>query len=129
MITIYLLIWAVYIAADVWCNFYIIEQINSRPDYLKLNIIRGVAFVLYGRFVWDLSLDLHALYILVYCTTSFWLLFDIFLNLSRGKHLLYIGKDSGYIDQYGFKYPAIYYLGKLVALFVLTYSVTKIYQG
>lgn len=128
MTTIYLLIWVVYIAADVWCNFYIIEQINSRPDYLKLNIIRGVAFVLYGRFVWDLWLDLHSLYIFIFCTTSFWIGFDLALNIARNKHPLYIGQNSGWIDQYGFKYPVIYYLGKLVALFVLTYSIAKIYQ-
>lgn len=129
MTTIYLLIWVVYIAADVWCNFYIIEQINSRPDYLKLNIIRGVAFVLYGRFVWDLWLDLHSLYIFLYCTTSFWLLFDLVLNISRGKHPLYIGQNSGYIDQYGFKNPFLYYVFKVFALAALVFSIAKIYQA
>jgi hypothetical protein len=128
MITLKLIIWQLYVSFDVWINYRIIEVNDSRPNYLLMNIVRGVAFVLYGRFVWDLSLDMEAFIILVYCTTSFWLLFDIGLNRARKKHPLYIGQHSGWIDQYGFKYPALYYLGKAVALAALIFSIAKIYQ-
>lgn len=128
MITFYLLIWVAYIWIDVWNNYYIIEVNDRRPNYLLMNIVRGVAFVLYGRFVWDLSLDLQALYVFLYCLTSFWILFDLALNIARRKHPLYIGQHSGWIDQYGFKYPALYYLGKAVALAALIFSIAKIYQ-
>lgn len=128
MITLKLLLWLVYIGVDVWTNYVIIEKNDSRPNYLLMNIVRGVAFILYGRFFWDLSLDLQALYVFLYCTTSFWILFDIGLNRARRKHPLYIGQHSGWIDQYGFKYPAIYYLGKVIALAALIFSIAKIYQ-
>lgn len=128
MITLKLIIWQLYVSFDVWINYRIIEVNDSRPNYLLMNIVRGVAFVLYGRFFWDLSIDLQALYVFLYCTTSFWLLFDLGLNLARRKHPLYIGQHSGWIDQYGFKYPVVYYLGKLLALAALIFSIAKIYQ-
>lgn len=129
MITICLLVWIAYIAVDVWLNYFIIEVNRARPNYLLMNIVRGVAFVLYGRLIWDAAIDMHTLNIFLYCTTSFWILFDLGLNLARKKHPLYIGQHSGWIDQYGFKYPGIYYLGKVCALSALVYSIIKIYQG
>lgn len=129
MITLKLILWVAFIAADVWCNYYIIEINRARPNYLLLNIIRGVAFVLYGRFVWDLSLDLQTFYILLCCTTSFSIFFDLALNISRGKHLLYIGQTSGWIDQWGFKNPFLYYIFKVLALAGLVFSIVKIYQA
>lgn len=129
MITLKLLLWIVYVALDVWTNYVIIEKNDSRPNYFLMNIVRGVVFVLYGRFVWDLSLDLQAVYVLLYCTTSFSIFFDLALNISRGKHPLYIGQTSGWIDQWGFKNPFLYYIFKVLAIAGLVFSIVKIYQA
>lgn len=129
MITLKLLLWQLYVSFDVWINYRIIEVNDSRPNYLLMNIVRGVAFVIYGRLIWDASVDMQTLYIFLYCTTSFWLLFDLGLNIARNKHPLYIGQHSGWIDQYGFKYPGVYYLGKICALAALIFSIIKIYKG
>jgi hypothetical protein len=140
MTTIQLLLWIFYIALDVWINYRIIEVNDSRPNYLLMNIVRGAAFVVYGRLIWDASIELtygwdvfrvteETFYMTIYCLTSFWILFDLGLNRARNKHPLYIGQNSGWIDQYGFKYPSVYYLGKLCALAALVYSIAKIYQG
>lgn len=139
MITLKLLIWQLYVSFDVWINYRIIEVNDSRPNYLLMNIVRGTAFIVYGRLIWDASIELtygwnvfrvteETFYMTIYCLTSFWILFDLALNLARRKHPLYIGQHSGWIDQYGFKYPALYYLGKAVALAALIFSIAKIYQ-
>lgn len=140
MITLKLLLWILYIAVDVWINYRIIEVNDSRPNYLLMNIVRGVAFIVYGRLIWDASIELtydwtvfrvtdETSYMTMYCITSFWILFDLALNRARKKHPLYIGPHSGWIDQYGFKYPALYYLGKLIAVGTLIYSIIKIYKA
>lgn len=128
MITLYLLIWVALIWIDVWNNYEIIEVNDSRPNYLLMNIVRGMFFIVYGAFVWNAQADIRTFYIFLYCTTSFWVLFDLSLNVIRGKHPLYIGQNSGWIDQFGFKYPALYYIGKIVALAALVFSIAKIYQ-
>lgn len=129
MTTLKLLLWLAYIAVDVWTNYVIIEKNDSRPNYLLMNIVRGCVFIVYGAFIWDTQADLRTLYIFIFCTTSFWILFDISLNLSRGKHILYLGKESGWVDRFGFKHPVIYYLGKVCALAALVFSIAKLYQA
>lgn len=129
MITLKLLLWVVYIGLDVWINYTIIEVNNKKPNYLVLNIQRGIAFILYGVFIFDTQADLRTFYIFLYCTTSFSIFFDLALNISRDKHLLYIGQTSGWIDQWGFKNPFLYYIFKVLALAALVFSIVKIYQG
>lgn len=129
MITFKLLIWVAFIWLDVWNNYYIIEVNDRRPNYLLMNIVRGVAFILYGAFVWDTQADIRTFYIFLYCTTSFWVLFDLGINIARKKHPLYIGMHSGWIDRFGFQHQAIYYLGKVCALSALIFSIAKLYQA
>lgn len=129
MITLKLLLWLAYIAVDAWINYTIIEVNDKRPNYLVLNIQRGIAFILYGVFIFDTQADLRTFYIFLYCTTSFWLLFDLGINIARKKHPLYIGMHSGWIDRFGFQHKAIYYIGKVCALAALIFSIVKIYQG
>lgn len=126
--TALLLIWVLYIGFDVWVNHRIIEINQARPNYLLLNIMRGGAFILYGAYMWDFQYEIWYFNILVYCTTSFWVLFDLVLNVLRGKHPLYIGMHSGWIDQFGFRHQGIYYLAKVIALVWLVFSVINIYQ-
>lgn len=128
MITLKLLLWIAYIFLDVWINFYIIEINKSRPNYLLMNIVRGGVFILYGAFVWDFQANFWYLNIAIFCVTSFWLCFDILLNRFRRKHLLYIGPESGWIDRFGFKNPALYYACKVAALVLLIMSIINIYQ-
>lgn len=129
MITLKLFVWVAFIAIDVWINYTIIEKNNARPNYLLLNIIRGGAFILYGAFVWDFQAEIWYLNVFVFCCTSFSILFDLALNIARKKHPLHIGQNSGWIDQYGFKNPGIYYFGKVCALVLMIFSLINIYQS
>lgn len=128
MTTLKLFLWLLYIAADVWTNYVIIEKNNSRPNYLLLNIVRGAAFILYGAFVWDFQAEVWYVNIFLFCVTSFWLCFDLSLNIARKKHPFYIGAESGWIDQWGFKNRGLYYVCKLFALVLLILSVINIYN-
>ena len=121
-----LILWVAYIAGDVYYNYYTIEKKGQRPNYLLMNIVRGMAFILYGAFIWDTQYEWRTFFIFLYCVTSFWLLFDLSLNIARKKHPFYIGKESGWIDQYGFKNPGMYYVGKVVALVLLIWSLQQI---
>lgn len=128
MITLKLLCWLAYVAVDVWTNFVIIERNRSRPNYLLLNIIRGMAFIVWGAFIVDFQYDIFYLNYFLFAITSFWIGFDLVLNIVRKKHPLYIGSNSGWIDQFGAKNRGVYYLAKVFALVVLVSSIINIYN-
>ena len=128
IIALKLLAWVAYILLDAGANFLTIEINKDRPNYLIMAVIRGIAFVLYGVYLWDFQADWWYFNIFIFCTTSFWLLFDIFLNRLRRKSIFHIGKNSGWIDRFGTRYPAIYWACKVIALVALVWSVANIYQ-
>lgn len=123
-----LFVWIAYILLDVWLNYKIIEVDDHKPNYLLLNIIRGAAFILYGAFVWDFQAEIWYLNIFIFCVASFWIFFDLWLNVVRGKHPLYIGANSGWIDRFGYKHPGIYYFCKACVLVILILSTINIYN-
>jgi hypothetical protein len=127
MITLKFLVWIAYIALDVWINYVIIEKNKARPNYLLLFIMRGIAFLLWAKFVVGFEYDLFYLNYFVFATCSFWIGFDLFLNGLRGKHPLHIGENSGWIDRFGAKHQALYYIAKVIALVWLVFSVINIY--
>jgi hypothetical protein len=127
MITLKLIAWIAYIGLDVWINYVIIEKNKARPNYLLLFIMRGIAFVLWAKFVVGFEYDLFYMNYFVFATCSFWILFDGALNAARGKHLLYIGATSGWLDRFGIKHQALYYIAKMIAVVWLTFATINIY--
>jgi hypothetical protein len=97
MITLYLLLWLVPIAANVWA-----DSSGRKPNYLVMFVIRGMAAILHG--VLFLPENFGEYFpILVFQVTSFWLIFEAWLNIVRGKELLYYDTfemDSGHIDRF-----------------------------
>lgn len=86
-------LWFLFIAAEVWRNYYIIEKRKSVPNYLQSFIIRGMASILHGIAVGVLNTKEYGL-LLVFQCCSFWIIFDIALNLSRGKSPIHRGKKG-----------------------------------
>lgn len=120
-----LLLWILFIGADVYRNWYIIEKKKQRPDYLWSFIFRGWFAVLHGILFNPQNVS-DAIPIVTYQVTSFWLFFDVALNLARKKHPLYTGANSGWIfDKLG-KWPVVYLILKLVALAGMVWAVTKL---
>lgn len=110
-----MLIWILFIAIEIYRNYYIIEVVESRPDYLQSFIIRGIAAILHGVLV-GVTEPSDWYPILLYQALSFWILFDISLNLVRRKPILYKGETSGYLDRLPLP---IYVSLKIVAVIVL----------
>jgi hypothetical protein len=127
MITLKLLIWLVVIAAFVAGDYYQIKVKKSRPFYLLENLAKGILFILYSAFVWDAQNDIRTLNLLLWCITSWWILFDIAMGVILHGHPLYVGPQSGWIYRLGFKYPLGYWIGKALALYVLVATTMNFY--
>lgn len=128
IIALKLLIWIAFIAGFVYYQWYLIEKKKQRPFYLfDFFVIKGPAFIAYGIWVWDTQNDLRTLNILLWCVTSFWILMDLGLNVSRGKSPFYVGKQSGWLDRYGSRWPWAYWALKLLAAYILIQTTINFY--
>ena len=98
MITLHLILWLVFIAAETYRNYYLIEVKKTRPMYLQSFVLRGMAAILHG-----ILFNPHNMAdyfpVFIFQVSSFWLLFDLSLNYLRGKPMLYMGEQSGWIDR------------------------------
>lgn len=128
MIALYLLLWLVFIAAEVYRNYRIIEINHSRPSYLKSFVVRGMAAIMHG--VLFNPVNMHDYWpVLIYQVTSFWVLFDLSLNWLRQKPMLYMGKQSGLIDK-AFNWigsDGFLFFCKVLAVVVCVFSIIVIY--
>lgn len=140
MVTFILLLWLIPIAANVYA-----DRNGRKPNYLQMFIIRGMAAIFHailldvsvGYFpenLWDYSaLDMLLMWmpILLFQTTSFWIVFEISLNIVRGRELFYFDRkerDSGIIDRvFDALGSGAHLLAKIAALVVCILSIVVIY--
>lgn len=127
IITLKLLIWIAVIAGFIWFSVWNIRR-GNRPNYLLENIAKGILFILYGAFIWDAQNDIRTLNLLLWCVTSWWIIFDASMGIILHNHPLYIGKNSGWIDRLGVKYPLGYWILKALALYVLIATTINFYR-
>lgn len=128
MITLYLLLWLVFIAAEVYRNYRIIEINKGKPSYLHSFVVRGMAAIIHGV-LFDPHNMAEYLPVFIYQVTSFWILFDLILNWMREKPMLYLGKESGWIDR-GFDWvgsEGFLFFCKVLALVACGFSIAVIY--
>lgn len=106
--------WLLFILLEIGRNYYLIEIKNTKPIYFQSFILRGMAAILTGIFIfesrgtfdniydisqlsyWDLFMRWWS--VLSFQVASFFTLFSPILNLIRGKKITYRGKDSGWLD-------------------------------
>lgn len=96
--------WITFIGLAIWYNWYKITVRGVKPTYFNSNWARGVfglmCLVLTYKETFDpLVNGLDYLPFIAFECTSFWLLFDPILNLTRGKPIGYKGASSGYLDR------------------------------
>jgi hypothetical protein len=127
MVTLKLLLWLLVIAAFVVGDWYQIKKKHSRPNYLLENILKGIAFILYGAYVFDAQNDMRTVNLLLWCAASWWIFFDISMGVILHGNPFYIGPNSGWIDRLGVKYPIAYWIAKLLALYVLVHTTINFY--
>lgn len=118
-----LILWPLYILLDAIVNWWWIEKEKSVPNYLVLTIVRGWFFILIGAAVGVTPESFPGF--LLYCTTSFWVLFDPVFNKFRSKPFFYLGENST-IDQLGKKYPLPFWVLKTVSLIYFLFYLTRI---
>lgn len=108
--------------------FLIVKQKKSPKHGFELAIVAVLFFMIQATVIrriyqWELAVN-----ILLFQVTSFWLLFDGTLSVLRGLNWWYIGETSA-TDRW-FKRAGIgpYFMTKLFALILCTYSVIWIYR-
>lgn len=110
--------WLIFIAAEIARNYILIVPLKTRPHYGWSFIFRvcGGAFFLFYHYPDPATMGFPPLYYALFQVTSFYVLFDLILNLLRGKAWNYRGKNSGELD----KLPDTkYYLLKAGCLVIL----------
>lgn len=133
MMTFKLLLWLIPIAINVY-----VDRKGRVPFYLLVNIARGIAAILHGTLMltgvdytpWTMAwweLILLWLPIFTFQMTSFWLLFDLGINIVQKKSsLLYRDTkegNSGWIERFFKDKPDwTYYTAKAAALVLLIIS-------
>ena len=111
-------LWIGYILIDALVNWYWIEKMNTVPNYVLLTIVRGWFFILVGITI-PIEPETFLEWVL-FTTCSFWVLFDLTLNLLRRKKWNYIGENS-FIDGLGLRYPIPFWACKFLALATIVY--------
>lgn len=136
-----LITWIMVIGVNVY-----LDRNGAKRNYLQVNTVRFMALIFHSIIFFKLSggnfykEDIQRnTPILMYYFTSFWLLFDIGLNLVRGrikeqggfwKGLLYRDtkeKDSGWIEKIFVKWDFGYYFLKFLAFLGFILSIILIY--
>jgi len=132
--TIRLLIWLIPIGANVWA-----DAKGRKPNYLAMFFLRGAAFITYGA-LWPLPTYgwiLRWLPIGLYQLTSYWILFELSLNIiynireKEKRSLLYFDQkegDSGWIDRFFKKHPNLHTGAKIASLVIMVISIILVYR-
>lgn len=133
MTTLLLFIWPLFIAVCVYR-----DRKGRKPVYLFEFFIRAMALVLYW-FLWTKYEEdtLLIFWVSVYAITSFWIFFEMALNLVRGRVLFYYDfteGDSGIIDGFfkklywKYKTHAFHLAAKVLVFVIMVFSITRIYD-
>lgn len=125
MVTLKLFVWFVVIGVEIYRNYYMIERSKERPNYTLSFILRGMAAIFHG-ILFSPSNWVEYFPVFIFQVTSFWILFDLGLNILRNEAIFYTGRDSGLLDKVG-KFPLTYLLLKVAAFTLLVLSIIVIY--
>lgn len=125
-------LWLAFIAWEVRRNYRIIEVHQERPDYLNSFGVRcffGTLSLFLMCQSWDpayFDTWIEAFPAIVYELTSFYLFFDVSLNIKRGKPWNYRGENSGMVFD---KLPVwVYYILKVACAVALVISIYVIWR-
>lgn len=101
IISIQMLVWVVFILIAGVYNAHLISE-GKRPNYLVHNIVKG--FVAFFVLLWMRVTPENTLIPFVWLLTSYYAIFNPFLNYQRGLPFFYVGLNSGWIDSFLYKH-------------------------
>lgn len=120
-----------------WFAFILANVIYDNRHYRNINhsielIIRIGVGILYAGLAFGVrSADEWALHVILFMWTSFYLFFELLLNVSMGLHPLYLGSTAT-IDKFIRKYlggQQGYLMLKIFTVVLLIYSTIQIYKA
>lgn len=125
-IALKLFLWLIPIGLNVYA-----DKDGRKPNYLLMFVLRGAAAILHG--VLFNPQDVTDYWpVFLFQVTSFWLLFEIILNIVRGREVFYYDrkeKDSGWIDRFfAWAGPFWHFFAKIVAAALMVWSIIMIYK-
>ena len=136
---IMLVLWLVPIGLNVYW-----DKDGRKPNYLQMFMLRGITAILHGivfdmtcrifppdlyRYsMWELVLIWTPLF--TFQVTSFWILFELGLNLVRGREAFYFDRkerDSGWIDKiFDHLGSGAHLAAKIMALILCVLSILRL---
>ena len=126
--------WLIFIALEIARHYRIIEVKKERPSYISSFFFRAFFAIVCLALTYD-TFDPFVNFFeftpyMIFQLTSFWILFDLGLNLVRRKPILYNGENSGWLDDVDevFSIQA-YYLLKLVAIITMFYTISVLLKN
>lgn len=121
-----LLLWLIPIGLNVYA-----DKDGRKPNYLMMFVLRGMAAILHGVLFNPQNMGDYWP-VLLFQVTSFWLIFEIALNIVRGREVFYYDtkeKDSGWLDRlFAWAGPFWHFFAKLVTFALLIWSIILIYK-
>jgi hypothetical protein len=125
-ITGLLLLWLIPIGINIW-----VDRNGDKPNYLMVFVLRAIASIVHMVF-FDVRNGLDIIPLFIFQITSFWILFEIGLNLVRDRPFLYFDRtenDSGWIDEiFDFLGTTAHAVAKAAALTACVLAIIAIYE-
>lgn len=125
MIYLKLFGWVLIVGAWVLIDWYQIVRLKRSINHLVEFMLRGAMGIIYGVLIFNVQMGMSGMWVLLFEATSFYLFFEIALNLSRGLAFDYIGHTSA-IDRFLYTRRTLYYLLKLASAAGMVISAIKL---
>lgn len=120
-----LLLWLAFIALEVLRSWYVIAVRGYKPIYnasviLRLSVASIMLYLFHPRDAYTFAA------LLIYQATSFWVVYDLSLNIATDREFFYTDTETGILDRFGNR-PLLYLLLKLAAVALCVVSIYYIY--
>lgn len=128
MIALQITGWIALILANVIYDFKRIKAEKGVNHGIETVVRIGVGLLYAGLMFGVRHPDEHAQWVLIFMPTSFWLLFELFLNLALKRHPLEVGSTAKTDRWFKKNYPA--YIGmKAFSLALFLVSLVQLLKG
>lgn len=120
--------WLLIPLTNAFVDAWMIERLKMPIDHLVEFLFRGMFAILYGALIFDAKDGHQGTAVIIYEATSFYVVFELALNLLRRKPWNYLGNTAA-LDKFLAKRRPIYYLLKLISAAGAVLTGTYLYGG
>lgn len=129
MIALQITGWIAMILVSVYYGFRRVKTEKWIKNHVPETVIRIVVGLLYAWFVFGArGINEHTMWVALFMPTSFWLIFELVLNVALKRHPLEVGSTAVTDRWFNKNYPA--YIGlKAFALALFLVSLVQLLKG